>query len=267
MRWFVAFLLAAGLALPVAADPANTRFANEARTTRDALGRIVVSATPDDTICTGTLIAPDQVLTAGHCLVDHAKGGWVSPSRVLFQAGRNGARHTLERRVRRILAHPEFVPDIWADVTDTPFQGLLDTLNTDIVVLELARPVPETRIRPMKVSDTAAFAGPVALYGYGASGDDTLKAYAGCLLFFRDADSVSMSCRAEHGVSGAPMLGQHDGEWQVFGVVSVIRHGGFIGTMGPRATGAILSDMRDIRPRETKAFNSGKRSGKTAPKK
>ncbi len=169
--------------------------------------------------------------------------------------------------MRRILAHPDFVPDVWADVTDAPFQDLLDGLSTDLAILELVRPVPETRIVPLKVSETAAFAGPVALFGYGASGEDTLEAYPGCLMFFRDQNSVSMNCKAEHGVSGAPILGHFEGAWQVFGVVSVIRHAGFIGTMGPRATGAILSDMRDIRPRETKAFNSGKRSGKTATKK
>ncbi|MEL7343443.1 MAG: trypsin-like serine protease [Pseudomonadota bacterium] len=246
------------------AQSANERFRPSGLS---ALGMVVAATQPQDNICTGTLIGTDRVLTAAHCLVDQEVGGWVSPSDTVFFAGQSAHDYTLQRRVRRILVHPDFDPDLWSDATDAPFDDLVPQIHADVAVLELARPVRKARVAPVDVSQTAAFAGPVAVFGYGHVDTDALKPYPGCLLFYRDATSVSLSCRVEPGVSGAPMVGELDGAWQIFGVVSVIRYGTFVGTMGPRVTSARLSELRDIRQKETTPFNSAKRSGKTAPKK
>lgn len=265
MRWIVALFLVSLTGGDAAAQPANDRFAAGGPEAFAALGMLVVEGRADENICTAVLIAPDRVLTAAHCLVDQVNGTWVTARRVEFFAGQDGARYTQKRRARQILGHPRFDPALWSEEDGLRFFELLDAVETDIAVVELARPI--RNIAPLPVSDTAAFAGPVAMYGYADESGDRLKPYSGCLLLYRAEDSVSLTCEVEPGVSGAPMLGWHEGQWQIFGVASLIRFDALVGTIGPRATVERVAALEDMRRRETRAFNSGKRSGKRMPKK
>lgn len=74
--------------------------------------------------CTGTLIGPRTVLTAGHCLT-----GVSSPSRMRVIPGRNGPHEPLPAtRVTRLIPYPGFAPS-------TP---------TDVGLLRLANPIGRT---------------------------------------------------------------------------------------------------------------------------
>ena len=53
-----------------------------------AIGRVnVLLGRSSRGFCTGVLVAPDKVMTAGHCLYDQAAKRWVRPEAVHFLAG------------------------------------------------------------------------------------------------------------------------------------------------------------------------------------
>jgi secreted trypsin-like serine protease len=108
-----------------------------------------------DFCCTGTLIAPQAVLTAGHC-VAHGCGERIY---IGDRAGEDG----VEVRVRKAITHPDYVPNTLARMFD------------DLAVLILAEPV--TTVQPAHVCSPDALleARSVRLVGYGNtnfSGDD-----------------------------------------------------------------------------------------------
>jgi hypothetical protein len=57
---------------------------NENRPDWQAVGRVNLSGFKSRSYCSGTLVAPDIVLTAAHCLFDQVNGPLITPNRVTF---------------------------------------------------------------------------------------------------------------------------------------------------------------------------------------
>ncbi len=72
----------------------------------DAVGRLNLGTRG---FCTGALIAPNLVLTAGHCLFDKESGARIDITTMEFLAGWRNGRAAAYRGVRRAVAHPDFV--------------------------------------------------------------------------------------------------------------------------------------------------------------
>ena len=71
----------------------------------EAVGRLEIG---DMGYCTGTLIAPDLVLTAAHCIYDGDQR--IDPGRLRFRAGLRDGEAVAERKVARSVAHPDNRP-------------------------------------------------------------------------------------------------------------------------------------------------------------
>ena len=89
--------------------------------------------------CSGALIGPNLVLTAGHCLISRARGG--PPRWIDVQPGRQGGRVRRSLRARRF-----FVPRAYLERRDPDF---------DYGLIELPRPIVDRRhtIRAMRPSN------------------------------------------------------------------------------------------------------------------
>lgn len=107
-------------------------------------------------VCTATLIAPDRLLTAGHCI------SYVDPGVTTVRIGRDGPYG-----VARVARHPRFryqLPQIPAE----PYR--------DVALVELDRPVDD--VVPLPVSGARVRAGSRAtLFGYGTSDPDRLDRF------------------------------------------------------------------------------------------
>jgi hypothetical protein len=124
-------------------------------------------------ICTGTLIAPDVVLTAGHCTVDFFNGSAMTQYYFTFDLDVSGfGQQSLDlpprsTAVSKLLAHPSF------DINSEPQPGLGEWFDVGLAFLA----TPVTDVTPEIVADSAdgallADGLRVDIAGYGKTNPD-----------------------------------------------------------------------------------------------
>jgi V8-like Glu-specific endopeptidase len=211
MRWIGSLALAAGTALagPAAGEGALRALdTSEAGKGWEAVGRVNLGTSG---YCTGTLIAPDRVLTAAHCLYDSRTGARVPLSEIEFRAGWRNGRAEAYRRVRRAAAHPDYV---YAGI-DTR-----DRVANDLALLELDHPIRNPAIRPFATTRRARWGDEVGVVSYAAGRDEAPSLEEVCRVLARDRAVLMFSCDVDHGASGAPIFMLEDGEARIVSVVS-----------------------------------------------
>lgn len=161
--------------------------------------------------CTGTLIAPDLVLTAAHCVYDPATGAAVQPHEVRFRAGVTDGKAAAERGVAQIVAHQGFKPG-------TPLSR--ENVRHDVALVRLDRPIPNTELAPFGVHRGAVGGGPVSVVSYGRGRSDDLSRQNECQVIDQTARVLVMDCDVTFGSSGAPVFTHLNGRGRILSVVS-----------------------------------------------
>jgi hypothetical protein len=112
--------------------------------------------------CTASVIAPDVVLTAAHCVSN------LSNTRVFFRGG-DGQLVLFD--VASIAVHPEFRPKI----------GRKHLISIDLALLRLARPLPPA-FKPIELTDSGPVATgqPFRMAGFGRA-DESVSGTSGVL--------------------------------------------------------------------------------------
>lgn len=167
-----------------------------------AVGRITFGGqlTAKKGICTGTLVAPDLVLTAGHCI----KGAVNSAQNLYFAADYVDGKSLAVR------------PGLEVILPQSDEAGANRFVN-DVALLVLEEAVPRTVVEPLSViyptADSFSFIAYQAARPERPVQDDTCEWIDG------DTRMMGLTCPVFGGNSGAPVL-QRDGErWQVAGVM------------------------------------------------
>ncbi|CUH76689.1 trypsin-like serine peptidase [Tropicibacter naphthalenivorans] len=163
------------LPLPALADP--------------AVGRLNLSGYKHREMCSGTLIAPDKVLTAAHCVATVQDGYLKRLGDMTFVADWNGESHKGAAKLRAVQVHPKAFTD-----------GRFD-LSHDIAVVELAQPLQPT---PHPLGDKG-LPGPLTLIGYQRSAPHR-QAETGYCYGAPEGPLWRIACRVEPGQSGGPVL-------------------------------------------------------------
>lgn len=157
--------------------------------------------------CTGTLVAPDRVLTARHCLDNRRTGRRVEPDAVHFLAGYRRGEWQAHGVGRAFL-----LPDSQADAPPTLANDWV------LVILETAlniKPVPVIAMSPDQLAGAR-----VARAGYARNRPHLLSLHDGCVLLGQDDNVLMHDCDATYGDSGSPLLMNSDGAAFIVGMTT-----------------------------------------------
>ena len=180
---------------------------NEARGWQ-AVGRLDIA---NSGFCSGTLIAPDLVLTAAHCVYDRTTGVAYAPKDFIFRAGLREGKSAAERRIVGVAAHDGY--------------ALMEPLSAknvshDVALLKLSRPIPFSEMDPFALHTDVVKNGPVSVVSYGRGRADAQSRQRECQMMDRQNNVLIFDCNVTYGSSGAPVFSHLNGWGRVVSVVS-----------------------------------------------
>lgn len=174
------------------------------------VGRVNVTVLGGQSMCTGTLIREDLVLTAAHCVMSAHTGRPYLPSDVHFVAGWRMGQKVAHSRAAAIAVHPDYVLADNAPTTE---------LASDIALVRLAEPIPRAKVPYFGVAPMPATETPLTLISYRRDRPHALTRQQGCDLVATHGRVMQLGCSVTFGASGSPIF---EGEGEEARIVAVL---------------------------------------------
>lgn len=175
----------------------------------EAVGRIEIGHGRG--FCTGTLIEPDLVLTAAHCLFSSDTNALMPPEAFEFRAGWQTGHAAAVRTARRVMPHPgyRFGAEDW-----------VSRVSNDVALIELDLPIRAPTANPLPTGTSPRRGDRVAVLSYARERAETPSFQSECRTRDRAEGVVYLSCAVDFGASGSPVLSLTEGTPRIVSVVS-----------------------------------------------
>ena len=170
-----------------------------------SVGKIYNSARSS---CTGSVIGPDKVLTAAHCLFNRATGRFLQPDALHFLLGYKGGEYRSHARVASYALGPNYNPN-----------DANKSISADWAILTLMEPAPKNTV-PLPLVRTRSVIGErIMVGGFSQRYPFKMTADTDCAVRGTLPNGLIVhDCAVMHGVSGAPLLAATGPDVRVVGV-------------------------------------------------
>jgi protease YdgD len=220
--WFLSFVVLAGPALPrlLASDATKGSEPERLREIVDvdaypwsSIGKVNFADFDEQQSCTGSVVGPQQFLTAAHCLYNASTPAHqlLPAGSIHFLLGFSRGEYRMHRVAVRYTVSPKF------EYRDK------NTAGDDWAVVYVDEAFPR-EIRPLRLATTRSLPGTlVETAGYSAYQSKVMTADKHCRVIAVSVDGkvVFNDCVFRRGSSGAPLLGRDaENEALILGIIS-----------------------------------------------
>ena len=180
------------------------------RASLSAVGVVRSAGQNGSTLCSGTLVARDLVITSAHCIKQNA--GLLH--NVEFIAGVNGARFVANSGSVEVLEHP-----VWRNTSG------IGKYRYDVAIIHLSRPIAQGKVQPIRLfSSGKELPERGALVGYRGPKAVALHGRLDCTFSsLSNRGLFASNCPASGGNSGGAVLTRGDNGWELAGIIVASR--------------------------------------------